>query len=199
LQARTLLANRATIKALDIGAGLGKAMKAMERAGFDVHGIEPSATFREKCLTRTGIPADRLQLARVEDAAFPEAGFDFVSFGAVLERPSRRSAVVAVPGEQDRQRLLPAAGRELRDEPQPDAPSLSSVRVRTRSFRMHGARVGYEIATHRYYVCAIPHLPRILHAPLRKWMARTDSGMQLSVWLRRLGPQTGSGGLVPTP
>lgn len=34
------------LKALDIGAAIGKGMRALERAGFEAWGLEPSPTFR---------------------------------------------------------------------------------------------------------------------------------------------------------
>jgi 2-polyprenyl-3-methyl-5-hydroxy-6-metoxy-1,4-benzoquinol methylase len=40
------------LKALDIGAGIGKCMIALERAGFDVYGIEPSIPFYERALNK---------------------------------------------------------------------------------------------------------------------------------------------------
>lgn len=42
-------------KALDIGAGLGKAMLAMENAGFDTYGLEPSLPFYERAISVMGI------------------------------------------------------------------------------------------------------------------------------------------------
>jgi hypothetical protein len=55
-----------------------------------------------------------------------------------------------------------------------------------KSFELHGHRARYEIAEQRFMVCSIPHAPRILHAPLRWWMKRTETGMQLEVYLQPL-------------
>lgn len=44
--------------ALDIGAGIGHAMLALQRAGFDIHGIEPSPSFRSAAIERMGIAED---------------------------------------------------------------------------------------------------------------------------------------------
>src|SRR5438045_7490849 len=60
-------------------------MASLERAGFDVFGLEPSAPFREAAISRSGIPAERLSLAGMEEADYPEESFDFVTFGAVVE------------------------------------------------------------------------------------------------------------------
>ncbi len=56
-----------------------------------------------------------------------------------------------------------------------------------RSFELHGHRAGYEIAEQRFTVCSIPHAPGVLHAPLRWWMERTGTGMQLEIYLRKTG------------
>jgi hypothetical protein len=57
--------------ALDIGAGVGRAMIALGRASFDVHGIEPSPSFRRAAIDRTGVPEGWLKLASVEAAELP--------------------------------------------------------------------------------------------------------------------------------
>jgi hypothetical protein len=46
----------------------------------------------------------------------------------------------------------------------------------------------YEIAEHSFEVCSIPHVPKFLHPLFRWWMCRTDSGMQLTIYLRAPGP-----------
>jgi SAM-dependent methyltransferase len=208
-EAKRLLGHLPRIRALDIGAGLGKAMRAMARAGFDTYGIEPSTTFRERCLAQTGIAADRLQLAGVEDASFPEASFDFVSFGAVLEHIQEPGRAVEkamgwlrpggvlhaeVPSSNYLVSKIINAYFRLRGvnyvtNLSPMHSPYHLYEFGLESFRSHGKRAGYEVAAHRFYVCEIPHLPKLLHQPLRKWMAKNDSGMQLSVWLRRSSPQ----------
>src|SRR5215475_4183200 len=52
--------------ALDIGAGAGRSMIALMRAGFDAHGIEPSPAFRRAAIERMEIPEERLRLISVE-------------------------------------------------------------------------------------------------------------------------------------
>ena len=54
-----------------------------------------------------------------------------------------------------------------------------------RSFQLHGRRAGYDIAEQRFMVCSIPHVPGFLHPPLRWWMGRSGTGMQLEVYLRK--------------
>lgn len=204
-EAKDLLDFRPGMTALDIGAGLGKAMFAMTREGFDTHGIEPSAPFRDKAIERMGIPADRLQLASLEEADFPPASFDFVTFGAVLEHiPEPGKAI-----EKAMSWLKP--GGVLQAEV-PNANYLVNKIAKTyfnlhgvnyvthlspmhspfhlyefslESFVEHGKKAGYDVALHRYEVCTIYHVPRFLHPLLAAYMKRTDAGMQLTVWMRR--------------
>ena len=82
--AKKLLPFRESMRALDIGVGLGQGAVSMQTAGFDVYGIEPSAPFYQKAIELTKFSKDKLMLTSVEEADFPEAYFDFVSFGAVL-------------------------------------------------------------------------------------------------------------------
>lgn len=72
-------------RALDIGAGLGKGMLAMERAGFEVYGLEPGVQIRKMAIDRLGILPERLQLTTLENAVYPSNYFKFITFGAVLE------------------------------------------------------------------------------------------------------------------
>ncbi len=58
------------MKALDIGAGLGKCMISMEKAGFDVYGIEPSVPFHEKAISKMGVSPEKLKLGMLEEVNF---------------------------------------------------------------------------------------------------------------------------------
>ena len=71
--------------ALDIGAGLGKCMLALEKHGFTAYGLEPSEPFYTRALDKMGISSDKLKLTSLEDADFTPEKFDFITFGAVLE------------------------------------------------------------------------------------------------------------------
>lgn len=72
-------------KLLDIGCGIGRSMIAWKKYGFDSYDIEPSKTFYQKALERTGISEDKISCVAIEDAIFADNYFDFISFGAVLE------------------------------------------------------------------------------------------------------------------
>ncbi|MBK9421145.1 MAG: methyltransferase domain-containing protein [Flavobacteriales bacterium] len=86
---------RSGMKALDVGAGLGKAMIALERAGFDTYGVEPSIPFRDRAISRMGRDPNRLRSGGIEEAVYDAGQFDFITFGAVLEHLYDPSASLA--------------------------------------------------------------------------------------------------------
>jgi 2-polyprenyl-3-methyl-5-hydroxy-6-metoxy-1,4-benzoquinol methylase len=191
--------------ALDIGVGIGKAATALVRAGFDVWGIEPSEPFHAKALEFTGLPPERIQMTSVEEATFPEESFDFITFGAVLEHlydPSRaitRALTwlkpkglihIEVPSSDHLvakiiNSYFRLIGTNFVTNISPMHPPFHIHEFTLESFRLNGASSGYEIADHYYDVASIYHLPRIVHPLLRVLMARTNTGMQLTVWLRK--------------
>lgn len=192
------------MNALDIGAGIGKGMKAMDSAGFQTFGIEPSERFREQALSRIGIAPDRLQLASIEGASFEPHSFDLITFGAVLEHIYEPASAlekalswlkpagilhVEVPSSSWAvSKILNAFYRVMGTT---YVTNLSPMHVPyhlhefgLRSFQKHGVRAGYKIEEYEVMVCSICNIPKLLHRPLRKYMERTNTGMQLVVWLR---------------
>jgi SAM-dependent methyltransferase len=191
------------MRALDIGAGLGKAMKSFTAAGFDTWGIEPSAEFRERAISWMGIDSGRLQLATAEQAHFPNAYFDFISCGAVLEHLKSPSLVL----ERALQWLKPGgiihanvpssrwlvskivnswfrlAGTNYVTHLSPMHSPFHLFEFGLRSFELNGERLGYSVAEHEVMTCTVMHLP---FKPLfRRIMDATGTGMQLLVYLRR--------------
>ena len=82
--AKRLLTFREGMRALDVGAGLGKAMRALASAGFDAYGLEPSVEYREAALARGQVSEQRLALAAVEHADYPT--------GQLISSPSAPSS-----------------------------------------------------------------------------------------------------------
>lgn len=207
-RAKVLLADqKEPIRAMDIGVGVGKAVTSMREAGFDVWGIEPSEPFHFHALKTTGMNPDRLTCVGVDEAEFAEGSFDFVTFGAVLEHVYDPASAI----ERTVQWLRPG-GVWHAEIPSSDhlMAKLINTYFRLRgtnyvtnlspmhspfhiyeftlnSFKEHAAKCGqYSIADYRYEVCSIHHVPRSLHFIFRQWMEKTQTGMQLHVWLRRL-------------
>lgn len=205
VEAKRLLDFRPGMRALDVGAGIGKAMKAMSAAGFDTYGFEPGEDFRAVAIEGMGIPADRIAHAAVETADFPPGHFDFVSFGAVLEHLQSPSLAIEralkwlkpggiiqleVPSSRH---LIPRflnlyyrlRGTNFVTNTSPMHSPFHLYEFGLKSFEEHGRRAGYEIAAHSYMVCTIFHFPRVMHPLLRWTMARTGTGMQLSAYLKK--------------
>ena len=190
--------------ALDIGAGLGKAMIALERAGFDTYGIEPSIPFRERAISRLGVDPERLMAGGVEEAEFSPAKFDLITFGAVLEHLYDPSASIAkalqwlkpggfihieVPSSKWLiGRIINAAyrvqGSDFVGNISPMHTPFHLYEFGVPSFEMNGAKLGYQIAFHEHMVCGT-YMPRFLDPLLKSWMRATGTGMQLSIWLRK--------------
>lgn len=206
-EARALIPKSGELRALDIGAGIGKAMQALSRAGFDCFGIEPSQSFRKVAIGR-GISADRLAQASIEDAVFEPESFDYITFGAVLEHlfsPAEaltRAVEWLRPGgiiqaEVPSSRYLMSKvtntyfmlrGTNYVTNISPMHPPYHLFEFDLPCFELHGRKAGYEIASHRYAVGGILNLPRFTHPPLRWLMRASNTGMQLTVHLRKVAP-----------
>lgn len=192
------------MQALDIGAGLGKAMIALERAGFEAHGFEPSVPFYERAIARMGIGKDRLQLGDMEHIEYDHGRFHFITFGAVLEHLYDPSAsigkalqwlapggVIHIEVPSSRwliNRIVNAAyrvqGLDYVGNISPMHSPFHLYEFGLESFHRNGKVLGYTVALHEYDVCAT-YMPRALDPLLRWVMGRTGTGMQLSVWLQR--------------
>jgi 2-polyprenyl-3-methyl-5-hydroxy-6-metoxy-1,4-benzoquinol methylase len=196
--AKDLIAFAPGMKALDIGAGTGLAMKSLSDAGFDTWGIEPSEPFRSRAIDK-GTDSDRIQAVAIEAASFQPESFDFITFDSVLEHlfDPRRALEKALywlrPGGVVHINV-PSSGWFM--------PRLVNAYFRMRGTNyvthlspMHSPFHLYEftlesfrdftVVQHRFEVCEISHVPRLLQPALRWWMNRTDTGMQLALFLKR--------------
>lgn len=193
------------MKALDIGAGLGKCMISLENAGYDVYGFEPSVPFYQKALEKMNISPEKLKLGMLEEVEYAENSFDFITFGAVLEHLYDPSAAILkgmkwlkpgglmhieVPSSRY---LIPKIfnfyfrlrGTNYVNNISPMHRPFHMHEFDIDSFTVHAAKNNYELAFHEYYVCDVYFIPKLFH-PLLKWyMKKTNKGMQLAVWLRK--------------
>lgn len=191
--------------ALDIGAGAGGTMKRLSDEGWDAWGIEPSPSFARAAVERSGVPKDRIRVSALEDAQFDQGSFDLINLGAVLEHlysPSQAIEKVLPwlkPGGLVHVEV-PSSGYfvskminlyyKLRGvnyvtHLSPMHPPYHLYEFTHRSFFENARRVGYEVASYEYWTNRVYSVPRVLHRPLLKWMERTGSGMQLTIWLGR--------------
>jgi 2-polyprenyl-3-methyl-5-hydroxy-6-metoxy-1,4-benzoquinol methylase len=193
------------MKALDVGAGLGKCMLSLEAAGYDVYGFEPSVPFHQKAIGQMNILPDRLKLGMIEEVDYPENNFDFITFGAVLEHLYDPAAAIKramkwlKPGglihiEVPSSKYLMAKifnfyfrlrGTNYVNNISPMHRPFHLYEFSIESFRYHASTENYEIAHHEYYVCDVYFIPKIFHPVLKWYMASTNTGMQLAVWLRK--------------
>jgi SAM-dependent methyltransferase len=191
-------------KVLDVGAGIGKGMRALERAGYDAYGIEPSAPFRERALSMMQIAPERLLPTALEDADFPDNAFDWVTFGAVLEHLYEPNVALTSAARMLRpgglihaevpssnwltNRLNRAAyrlqGLDYTANLSPMHAPFHIYEFALTSFERWAQRHGFVVAHHEFMVCR-SFLPRIIDPLARWWMGRTDTGMQLEVWLSK--------------
>ena len=204
--AKKLLRSHENLKALDIGAGLGKSMISLQKAGFDVWGLEPSVPFRNKAIEKMGINPDRLKLGMIEEIEYTDAFFDFITFGAVLEHLYDPAGSIAramrwlkpggviqieVPSSNH---LIPKIlnlyyrliGTNYVTNLSPMHEPFHLYEFGLQSFKELSKRLQFEIAFHEYFVCMIYHIPGFLHPVLRWYMKKSNNGMQLSIWLRKI-------------
>jgi len=192
-------------KSLDIGAGIGKAMIAMSRKGFDTYGIEPSKPFYERAISKMGISSEKLQLCMLEEAQFQQDFFDFITFGAVLEHLYDPSASIVKalewlkPGGVLHMEIPNASwftnklinfiyrikGLDYVGNISPMHEPFHLYEFGLKSFELHAAKNGYEIAHSEFYVCDT-FLPKFLDPVLKPYMKRSNQGMQLAIWIRKI-------------
>jgi len=194
-------------KALDIGAGLGKAMIAMEKAGFDVYGFEPSVSFHEQGLKKMRMDPNRYTLQTMENAFYKPDTFDFISFGAVLEhlydpsegihkamkwlKPGGIMHIEVPSAKWLTNRIINfiyrVCGTDYVANISPMHAPFHLYEFTLDSFKMNGgAGSKYGISLFEYYVCPeFTYLPKLLNVLTVPYMKYTNTGMQLCVWLRK--------------
>jgi SAM-dependent methyltransferase len=79
-EAERLLGRTGTL--LDVGAGRGEILRAARELGWDVTGLEPSASFAHEAAAYSGC---RILQSTLEESDFGEASFDVVILSAILE------------------------------------------------------------------------------------------------------------------
>lgn len=191
-------------KVLDIGAGLGKAMIAFEKKGYDVYGIEPSKPFYDMAINKMGIKSDKLKLSMIEDCEYDDNSFDVILFTAVLEHLYEPSEIInkvmkwlkpngllfiEVPSSKWAVNKLINFIYKLRGlayvgNLSPMHNPYHLYEFSEKSFEFHSKKNGYKIADYKFNICQT-FLPKIFDPLLRWYMKKTDTGMELVIWLRK--------------
>ena len=204
-KAKELINFQQGMKALDIGAGIGKGMISLANAGFDTYGFEPSQTFRQKAIEEMKINPDKIKLGGIEDVDFPENSFEFISFGAVLEHlydpnESIKKAIhwlkpngiihIEVPSSKYLITKLfnlyyKIIGSNYVSNLSPMHEPYHLYEFGLKSFKENGELLNYKIADYEYSVASIYHIPKVFQPILKWYMKKTNTGMQITVWLKK--------------
>ncbi|MES2734546.1 MAG: class I SAM-dependent methyltransferase [Bacteroidota bacterium] len=191
-------------KALDIGAGLGKCMIALEGRKYDVYGFEPSTQFYEKAIQRMGINKEKLRLSTIEEISYQKDTFDFITFGAVLEHlynPDvclkkafswlKKDGIIHIEVPSSNWVIgkivnlyYKLIGTDYVTNLSPMHSPFHLYEFSLQSFKENAKINNYEIACYTYYPCQT-FMPKFLDIPLKLYMKKTNTGMQLAVWLRK--------------
>ena len=192
--------------ALDIGAGIGKAMIALQGRGFQTQGFEPSEPFYQRALDKMKISPESLQLTSLEEAVYEDNSFDFITFGAVLEHLYDPSAALIKtmqwlrPGGLIQVEVPSSAwltnkiynfiyrlqGLDYVGNLSPMHPPFHLYEFGFKSFQHHARQHHYELAFHKIMVTSTTFLPGVLNPIVKPLMKKTNTGMQLEVWLRKI-------------
>lgn len=193
------------MKSLDVGAGLGKCMISLEKAGFDAYGIEASTPFFERAVQKMHISKERLQFGMLEEVNYPENFFDFITFGAVLEHlydPAgsidralkwlKPGGIIHIEVPSSRYfiaRLINAyyrlRGTQYVVNISPMHSPFHLYEFELRSFTELQKRMNFEIVRHDYFVCSIMFFPGFTKPILSAYMKMTNTGLALVIWLKK--------------
>lgn len=194
------------LKALDIGCGIGKALRALTQANFDAWGIEPSSTFCAKAREFTGLDETRIINTSIEGADLPEAEFDFVTFGAVFEhlyhpRECLEKALawckpggivhIEVPSsrwliESMYQSYLKVTGSSLAAYLSPMHSPYHLYSFSQKSFEANQEAMGFRLLKSRIDPCTVYYFPVFMKPLISRLMQATGTGMQLTVYLQKI-------------
>lgn len=203
--AKELISFERTAKVLDIGAGIGKCMISLNNAGFDAFGIEPSSSFYQRAIDIMKISTDKIKLCSIEEAEFQPNSFDFITFGAVLEHlydpsESLKKALGWLKSGGVIHAEIPSSnwltnkivnflyrvrGMDYVANISPMHTPYHLYEFDIKSFILNSKIQGYEVVKYQYYVCDT-YLPSLLDFILKPIMRTTNTGMQLSIWLRKI-------------
>lgn len=202
---KELLPFKKGMKSLDIGAGIGKSMLTLNHMGFDAYGLEPSASFYEKAISKMNIKPDRLKLGMIENAEYEENSFDVITFNAVFEHLYHPASVlekalkwlkpngiiqISVPSSKH---LIPKffnfyfwlRGTGYVTNLSPMHSPYHLYEFDLKSFKKLASRLNLTLESYHYDICNIDLIPKIFHPILKKYMEWTDTGMDVTVYLRK--------------
>jgi 2-polyprenyl-3-methyl-5-hydroxy-6-metoxy-1,4-benzoquinol methylase len=204
-KAKRLISFQPGMKALDIGAGIGKCIVSLQNAGFDAYGFEPSAPFYNRAIEVMGIKPEKFKKGMIEEVNYDPNTFDFITFGAVLEHlydPDKAIAKamswlkpngvihIEVPSSNHLVAKIFNLYYKLRGTNyvtnlSPMHSPFHMYEFGLKSFLENQKKNHYSVTHYQYYVCEIAGIPKVLHPLLRWYMNKTNQGMQLEIWLKK--------------
>jgi len=202
---KNLLGFKNGMKALDIGAGIGKAMLSMAKAGFDTFGLEPSIPFYEKAISEMQISTGKLRLGAVEELDYDKNQFDFITFGAVFEHlyePAlclekvlswlKPNGIIHIEVPSSKWLMSKFMNVYFRLRGTNYVTNLSPMHspfhlyeFDLKSFEHLSEKQCFTIEKYDYDVCSIYSVPKVFHPVLKYYMRKTNTGMQLTVYLKK--------------
>lgn len=200
-----LITFKPDMKALDVGAGIGKCMLSLQNWGFDAYGFEPSEPFYERAISKMNIPPGKIKLGMIEDVEYEKEYFDFITFGAVFEHLYHPAKSLAKAFE-----WLKPGGLIQIEVPSSDyliskivngyyrligTNYVTNISPMHRPFHLYefgkksfyelAKKLNYDVVFSEYYAGGIGIIPKIFHPLLQAYMKQTNTGMQLTVWLKK--------------
>jgi ubiquinone/menaquinone biosynthesis C-methylase UbiE len=192
------------MKSLDVGAGIGKSIIAFTNAGFDAYGFEASKPFYERAISKMGVNPEKIQLGMVETVNYPENYFDVITMKAVLEHfydPSdsiqkalkwlKPNGVIKIDVPSSNWLISKLMNFYYKLRRTDYVSNLSPMHepyhlyeFGLKSFQEHGKLNGYEVIDYNYNVCET-FMPKFADRILKPYMRRTNTGMDLNVWIRK--------------
>lgn len=204
-ETKKLLSFKKGMRALDIGCGVGKCIKSLEESGFIASGIESSVSFYNKALSHMNIKKEQIKLGMIEEVEYTEK-FDFITYGAVFEHLYHPAEVlekvshwlndngivhIEVPSSKHLiSRIInlyyKLTGVNYVTNLSPMHSPYHLYEFDINSFKKLSERLGFEIVEHYYSVCSIYFIPKFFHPILKWYMKKNNSGMQLTVYLKKI-------------
>ncbi|MCJ8291931.1 MAG: class I SAM-dependent methyltransferase [Crocinitomicaceae bacterium] len=202
---KELMPFQSGMKALDIGAGIGKAMKSLDANGFDTYGLEPSEPFYQRAINKMGIKPESLKFGAIEEVDYENNSFDFITFGAVFEHlyePShclnkalgwlKQGGLIQIEVPSSKwlmPKFMNAYFKLARTNYVTNLSPMHSpfhlYEFDVKSFEELSKKLNFSIVKTRVEVCSIYHVPKFFHPILKWYMKKTNQGMQLTVYLKK--------------
>lgn len=202
---KELIAFREGMCSLDVGAGIGKCMLALANAGFDSFGVEPSQPFYDRAISKMGIVPDKLKFGKVEDVDFPENFFDFITYGAVFEHlyhPAeclkrtlkwlKPNGIIHIEVPSTKYLMAKVVNLYYKFRGTTYVNNISPMHVpfhlyefSVKSFEEMGKSAGFTVERFQHEVCRDYIVPASLQKIFIKLMRATDTGMLITLYLRK--------------